>query len=743
MAENILRLPYDYYFSPSTNKPIALGKVYIGIAGLNPKIFANRKSVTLRQEDGTNVVIQPSGQPLRTGGGGGVLFNGSPVEVLVEGDYSIRVDDNQDSQVYFFSDVLDGAPVTTDQVYMRYATLAAMIADTTLSAGDGVIIEGRITSGDGGGATYLIAASQSVDEFGDHTLSNGNVALLQIESATLVAKQYGVVGDAVADDTDANRALAARFQLEGGGTLDFADLRMNVLSTDNDTVPLFDLSGIDGITLRSAGAEFIITGDYTAVAQPFDRVSVFRFVSCDNIYSQSFKGSITGSRGSIFDGGILFEMDSAGAVAGCNNFTSELIDLTDWSIAVWPHGDNGASRDNTHTNLELGQIRTNNCGYCINPTTVHGLQAVLDTELTGRSVIAFECAAMDIKVSSKNHQASADVIMATTAGFGMNGVNIDYTNIQGTDGNISNKCVVLEIGDAELFSGVHRNINIKLNIKSDGTAFRGFGFQMRKLLSNGTVANTDNNHVIDGVTVTGQIDAGGGPQESIAFGQGTWGTGDTIKNVRWRDLSLDGNQPAIFPQDSLKDTMILDNVSYSSTINITTNANFKTVVTGCTAANFTGATTDTDLVDYISCNITDGSTQALAENNKTFVNTLVGSTVFGGGSTWTPTITSLANVDSTAAFACNFMMQGKVVTCSGKVDINPTTTATLTRIGISLPIASDIVATEMLAGSAFNIAQEAGPIFGNIASDFAEFNYTPTGTTLENVFFTFTYRVGL
>ena len=48
-----------------------------------------------------------------------------------------------------------------------------------LRVGQLVQTKGYTTAGDGGGATYLVVVNQAVDELGDHTLANTNVALVQ------------------------------------------------------------------------------------------------------------------------------------------------------------------------------------------------------------------------------------------------------------------------------------------------------------------------------------------------------------------------------------------------------------------------------------------------------------------------------------------------------------------------------------------------------------------------------------
>ena len=91
----------------------------------------------------------------------------------------------------------------------------SVMRNADLTVGELVETKGYNTPGDGGAGKYLIAASQTVDGFGDHTLTNGNVALLQVDGTRNV-KQFGAVGDGVSDDSaEIQAALDATFA-DGG-----------------------------------------------------------------------------------------------------------------------------------------------------------------------------------------------------------------------------------------------------------------------------------------------------------------------------------------------------------------------------------------------------------------------------------------------------------------------------------------------------------------------------------------------
>jgi hypothetical protein len=93
---NLITLPYEYYPDPQRGRPVYFGSIYIGEPDQDPELFP--KQVYLVPETGPNVPID---QPLLTGAGGIVLYNGSPAAVVVEGNYSMRVRNDNGAEVYY------------------------------------------------------------------------------------------------------------------------------------------------------------------------------------------------------------------------------------------------------------------------------------------------------------------------------------------------------------------------------------------------------------------------------------------------------------------------------------------------------------------------------------------------------------------------------------------------------------------------------------------------------------------
>ena len=111
--------------------------------------------------------------------------------------------------------------------------------------------------------------------------------------------------------------------------------------------------------------------------------------------------------------------------------------------------------------------------------------------------------------------------------------------------------------------------------------------------------------------------------------------------------------------------------------------------------------------------------------------------------TYTPTITNGSNVAASTAYVCQYMRVGSVVTVSGRVDIDPTLDATVTKFELSLPVASVMSSSGQLAGTMMSntTTVEHGPIFGNTTSDEAQFDWTVQNTSNHTIYFHFTYLV--
>ena len=113
-------------------------------------------------------------------------------------------------------ELVDGALVVGNGQLLIFPTVAAMKASASalLVPGVNVQTQGYYSAGDGGGANYLIVSPQAADEFGDHTLVNGNIVVLQFNGSINILA-FGA-STSNADNQPNIQAAINRFSSEGG-----------------------------------------------------------------------------------------------------------------------------------------------------------------------------------------------------------------------------------------------------------------------------------------------------------------------------------------------------------------------------------------------------------------------------------------------------------------------------------------------------------------------------------------------
>ena len=114
---------------------------------------------------------------------------------------------------------------------------------------------------------------------------------------------------------------------------------------------------------------------------------------------------------------------------------------------------------------------------------------------------------------------------------------------------------------------------------------------------------------------------------------------------------------------------------------------------------------------------------------------------YNAAGTYTPTLTNVANIAASTAYACQYIRVGNVVTVSGQVDIDPTAAATYTELDISLPIASAFTATNQLGGVGTDYVVPCG-VAADPANDRASLFFASSADVTNHSFwFTFTYQI--
>lgn len=154
MALNYVELPFDYFPNFEKGRPLFGGKIYVGEVGTDPSVEANQKQIYIQEAYVSGTTPIPVSQPITVSSGGVPQYNGSPVIVTVDGDYSILVLDKNDSQEYYYPSVRNGVPISVETISnyttINFDTVAnAQLGilpngdSVTLKAGDVIRIEER------------------------------------------------------------------------------------------------------------------------------------------------------------------------------------------------------------------------------------------------------------------------------------------------------------------------------------------------------------------------------------------------------------------------------------------------------------------------------------------------------------------------------------------------------------------------------------------------------------------------
>ncbi len=275
MADNIVTIPYSYFPDFSVGRPLFNASIWVGQPELNPgDIPTNQKPIKLRTGDGTEVTVS---QPVNTGSGGVINYNGSPATIIVDGAYSIRVDNNQGSQIYYSKNVTNGSPITIDSIGDTSIIFFDTVADASsnpnskgvpLKAGDSVIIKERLNG------LFTVSSSGTANGFDVIQIGTSSLNLTLDASCENIAECYGVVFDGVTDNT--NAFDAAHDRLDDGSKLFFhggsSPALMNVYNEKLQLegigrcdIKAFSGSTLDGFAIRLGYHNRLSTWDYYTI----------------------------------------------------------------------------------------------------------------------------------------------------------------------------------------------------------------------------------------------------------------------------------------------------------------------------------------------------------------------------------------------------------------------------------------------------------------------------------------------
>lgn len=218
-------LPFFSVPDPTKAAPLFSAQLFFGIPDQDPEQPENQVIVNAVQENGDLVAIP---QPVLTGPGGVPEFNGSPVQLDIDGNYSYKVLDRFNAQVYFLATVFN--PVGGDSgsfsgiVAEETVTLIAQqttVVLTTLSASASVFFL-QTKLGDQGflskDVDYTVTNLTTIELTGSYNVNDVIVARQNDPTGQLIPVNEASVALGVFDDVTAAQTASTIGGIVEGNT---------------------------------------------------------------------------------------------------------------------------------------------------------------------------------------------------------------------------------------------------------------------------------------------------------------------------------------------------------------------------------------------------------------------------------------------------------------------------------------------------------------------------------------------
>jgi hypothetical protein len=430
-------------------------------------------------------------------------------------------------------------------------------------------------------------------------LQAGSGAVVRTAQSTMrdvvSVKDFGAVGDGVADDTVAFIACSQAAQAAGGGNIFFPKGTYKIFQQGATYSQFpFEFSGISGIYIDFSQATIKVDPSKNWIGQ---NASLFRFTNCRDVYvlGGNFESP------SIALDGTFTGVEVISLRGDCRGVTVPYVRAQNALAVIQASLPASATGSR---NIWIGTIDATGCVYGMNCANSGSNMVVenLVTDGCGRSFFIYDISHVKANIRSKNFKFSADTVVATITlnRAIVDDVDINYTNTESDAAASVGVGVSLNHSFVNNAIGSISNVRIHLQADIDGTGM-GSAFEYSKIDASGNPDPTDRGHTLSNVKVSGLVTGTPAFGASVQFGRfGTvFGSGENFYQINLEDIrvlsttSESISLERIMP--SMKGAVYLNKIKADTDINAwggsdpatfsSSNANARMFVSGVTSAN--------------------------------------------------------------------------------------------------------------------------------------------------------------
>jgi hypothetical protein len=447
------------------------------------------------------------------------------------------------------------------------------------------------------------------------------------------------------DDTAAFQAAFSALQAAGGGRIIVPPRRYRIVLPGvavTGGTPLGAFTDLRGVAFEMDGSEFVVDSTYTGS----QFVEMLKFTDCKNVdidhllvnRTSAEPAGETASRGVEV---LKFWDACEGIKIGC-------VEAERARSAVMFR--RNALVDGKAKRIAIETIKAKDTGYGYNGVQSgdHLRIGSIEADTPTRSFYVYGVDDFRVRIKSKNHTGNGDVLLATGNGIGCSNGEIKYINTESTIADNSVNGVRLEY-DATANCAM-RGISVDLDIAGTASYYIGYGAMVTK--------SDSVNQTLEDFEITGSINGVHANHRTVAIctGAGTWGSGDTLRNLSFRKLRLNASSQPVFNLVGLKDAAVFNGVQATSALDITGNSSTRIAHIGC---NYESGVLSASNQDFVSTLLTGVLTNTNGLSASATYDP--GSLADGAGVTTTVTCTGAAAGDfALASFSLD--VQGITVT---------------------------------------------------------------------------------